>query len=118
MFAYAAGVAPERLAAVVSIDMDMAELHKDEALTLDKLCTAGTQALDAGAQVLVLGCLSFLGWAEPLSERLHVPVIDPAKIAAATAEMLAVQHLTMSKRAYPTPPAGRRVWPAGEISIP
>lgn len=118
MFVYQTGVAPERLAAVVSIDMDMAKLHEDEALTLERLCAAGAEALNKGAQVLVLGCLSFLGWADAISERLHVPVIDPAKIAVATAEMLAVQKLSMSKLAYPKPPAGRRVWPAGEIIIP
>lgn len=117
MFVYATGIAPERLAAVVSIDMDMTKLHEDEAETLDRLCRAGEAALAVGAQVLVLGCLSFLGWAEAVSDRLQVPVIDPAKMAVATAEMLAVQKLSMSKRAYPTPPKGRRLWPAGAITI-
>ena len=117
MFVYSTGIAPQRLAAVVSIDMEMSCVHDDEALTVDRLCAAGTQAIACGAQVLILGCLSFLGLADAVSERLGVPVIDPAKIAVATAEMLAVQKLKVSKMAYPLPPAGQRSWPAGSIVI-
>lgn len=34
-----------------------------------------------GVQVIILGCLSLLGLAEPLSKRLQAPVIDSARAA-------------------------------------
>ncbi len=46
---------------------------------LDLLTEAGKDLLAEGrVQVLLLGCLSFLGLAHPLSERLGVPVVDLA----------------------------------------
>lgn len=67
----------------------------------EELLAAGRRALDkTGAQVLVLGCLSFLGLAQELERELHVPVIDPGPAGVALAEALVRQGLRSSKRAY------------------
>ena len=52
---------------------------------------------------LSMGCLSFLGLAEPLSRELGIPVIDPAIGAVSLAESLVRQGLATSKVAYPKP---------------
>lgn len=71
-----------------------------------------------GVQVIILGCLSLLGLAEPLSKRLQAPVIDSARAAVSMAESLVRQRLFTSKEAYATPPAGERSWSVGRIRIP
>ena len=54
-----------------------------------------------GTEAIVLGCLSFLGLAQPLAEMLGVPVIDPAIAAVCTAESTVHQNLLTSKISYP-----------------
>ena len=48
--------------------------------------------------------MAFLGVAEELSGELGVPVINPARTALKTAELLLGSGLTHSKRAFPVPP--------------
>lgn len=117
LFVHTTGIAPERLVAVVSADLDMINHHVDTQAAVDKLCVAGEKAIACGAQVLILGCLSFLGLADLVSKRLNVPVIDPAKMAVATAEMMVRQNLTVSKYAYPYPKPGKRSWMADAIEL-
>ena len=52
-------------------------------------------------EAIVLGCLSFLGLAEPLSRVLGIPVIYPAVAAVTTAESIVRQRLFTSKVSYP-----------------
>jgi len=57
-----------------------------------------------GADALVLGCMSmaFLNIAEQVSESCGVPVVNPARCALRTAEMLLDLRLRHSRRAYPS----------------
>jgi allantoin racemase len=48
--------------------------------------------------------MAFLGVAERLSEELEVPVINPARTALKSAELLVGSGLSHSKRAFPVPP--------------
>ena len=48
-----------------------------------------------------LGCLSFLGLAEPMETAVNIPVIDPAAAAVAIAEAVVRLNLKTSKIAYP-----------------
>jgi allantoin racemase len=61
---------------------------------------------DRGADVLLVGCMSmaFLGVAEELGLRLGVPVVNPARAALKTAEMLVALGVGHSRRTYPRPP--------------
>ncbi len=92
-----------RLATVVSCDVPVLELHDD---SYEPVLEACEQALAAGADALILGCMSmaFLGVAERLSDELGVPVLNPARVALKTAEFLTSCGLSHSKRAYPVPP--------------
>lgn len=66
-------------------------------------------------QVIILGCLAFLGLAQPLARLLGVPVIDPAIAAVSLAESLVRQKLSTSPLAYPTPTAKVRTWSGGSL---
>lgn len=92
-----------RVATVLACDIPVLELHDD---SYDAVREACEEALAAGADTLVLGCMSmaFLGVAERLSEELGVPVLNPARVALKTAEFLVSSGISHSKRAYPVPP--------------
>ena len=70
-------------------------------LALARLAECGQQMVADGSEAIVLGCLSFLGLAQPLAEVLGVPVIDPAVAAVCTAESIVRQRLFTSKVSYP-----------------
>ncbi len=117
-FVRTTGVDPDRLCSIRSVDLPMGDLRKNLRETIEHLVREGQHCVEEdGAQVLVLGCLSFLGMAEEVSERIGIPVIDPAKAAVAMMECLIRQGLKHSKKAYPTPPAGQRTWAAGQVRI-
>lgn len=117
-FIMTTGVSPDRLCSIRSVDLPLNDVRKDIRGTIEYLVQAGRSCVEEdGAQVLILGCLSFLGMAEEVSERIGIPVIDPAKAAAAMMECLIRQGLKHSEKAYPTPPPGDRHWAAGRIHI-
>ena len=69
---------------------------------MQKLVACGRQLIEKQrTEAIVLGCLSFLGMAEPLSDILDIPVIDPAVSAVTTAESIVRQRLVTSKVSYP-----------------
>jgi allantoin racemase len=92
-----------RLAAVVACDVPVLELRDQSYVAVRTACE---DAVAAGADTLILGCMSmaFLGVAERLSVELGVPVLNPARTALKAAEGLVSAGLTHSKRAYPVPP--------------
>ena len=92
-----------RVASIVACDVPVLDLH---AGSYDSVLTACRTVVDGGADTIVLGCMSmaFLGVAEELSAELGVPVINPARTALKTAELLLGSGLTHSKRAFPVPP--------------
>lgn len=109
------GVSADRFAVIDGIDGRELDLWQNREQTLDLLTEAGSKMVQQGAQALVLGCLSFLGLAQPLSQRLLVPVIDPAAAAVTMAEALVRQGLHTSRAAYPAPPKRKRSWSGGEL---
>jgi allantoin racemase len=92
-----------RVAAIVACDVPVLELQGG---SRDAVLSACRTVVSAGADTVVLGCMSmaFLGVAEDLSGELGVPVINPARTALKSAELLVATGLTHSKRAFPVPP--------------
>lgn len=75
--------------------------EQNRAEVLDELEAAGQRVLErTGAQVLVLGCLSYLGMAKELEVRLKVPVVDPGTVAVTLAESMVRQQLSHSTKAF------------------
>ena len=115
LFVEQCGVEPRRITAMGGLTAAVDPWGERER-ALELLAEAGARLLEqGGVQVLILGCLSFLGLAKPLERRLGVPVIDAAAAAVATAEALVRQWLGTSRRAYPTPPQRQRSWSGGEM---
>lgn len=103
---YKAGV-PDRVASVVSADTAVLDLASDRARLLDGIVKKSREAMVRDrVDVLVIGCmtLGFLDVAMELTERLGIPVVNPADTALKAAEMLVSCGLRHSKRAYATPP--------------
>ena len=87
--------------------------------TVDRLAEAADiLALRDGAQAVVLGCLSYLGMAEPLSRKIGMPVIDAAAACVSLAAACVRMKLSTSSDSYPQPPAGLRTWEGGSLRIP
>ena len=112
------GVDLTRLVSVRSIDSPLTDLRQDIQGTIGLLAEVGSKCVqEDGAQVLILGCLSFAGMGPEIRTAVGVPVVDPAFAAINMAELLHNQQLSHSKKAYPCPPAGKRIWQAGQIII-
>lgn len=95
----------EKLAGIAVTGMPVLEMTgaRDEALDLVR--ERGRALVERGAAVLVLGCMSmaFLDVTPELERDLGVPVVNPARAALHTAEMLARTGLRHSKSTYPVP---------------
>lgn len=95
----------EHVAGIAVIDSSVLSLRGDVDRTRELVRQASHDLLSRGADVIVLGCMSlaFLDIADALGAELGVPVVNPAKVALGTAELLVRSRLAPSKIAYPTP---------------
>lgn len=101
LFLRTLGVSQERIGQIAAADMRGVDPWQNRELALARLAECGQQMVADGSEAIVLGCLSFLGLAQPLAEVLGVPVIDPAVAAVCTAESIVRQRLFTSKVSYP-----------------
>lgn len=60
------------------------------------------------ADTAILACLSMRGMAEPVQEKVKIPVIDPAIAALAMAQSIVQLNISQAKGAYPYPPNKKR----------
>ena len=88
LFLRTLGVSPERIGQIAAVN-------------LNGISPWQKMMRETHTEAIVLGCLSFLGLAEPLSRVLGIPVIDPAVAAVTTAESIVRQRLFTSKVSYP-----------------
>lgn len=96
------GVSPERIGQIAAVNLNGISPWADRETTFKKLLACGQKMMrETHTESIVLGCLSFLGLAEPLSRVLGIPVIDPAVAAVTTAESIVRQRLFTSKVSYP-----------------
>lgn len=96
------GIAQDRIAGFEGISLEEGGMEdRDEVIR--QLVLAGKEGIrKTGAQVLVLGCLSFLGMAKEIQEKLQVPVIDAAAVSVSMAELMIRQGFYNSPKAYLT----------------
>ena len=96
----------DRCASVRVVDCPVLDLAGNRDTVLEALVEQGRAAVEQdGASSLILGCMSmaFLLMDEPAGEQLDIPVVNPAKVAIKSAEMLVTLGLSHSRRTYPTP---------------
>lgn len=110
-----------RLASFRSIDMAVADMATNPALTTERVREAAKRAVaEDGADVIVLGCTRESGFTGILQKQLGVPVIDPVIAALKTAEHLAELRArygwsTSKIRGYEPPPRDKILeWKLGE----
>ena len=102
LFLLTLGVSPERIGQIAAVNLNGISPWADRETTFKKLLACGQKMMrETHTEAIVLGCLSFLGLAEPLSRVLGIPVIDPAVAAVTTAESIVRQRLFTSKVSYP-----------------
>lgn len=102
LFLRTLGVSQERIGQIVAVNLNGISPWADRETTFKKLLACGQKMMrETHTEAIVLGCLSFLGLAEPLSRVLGIPVIDPAIAAVTTAESIVRQRLFTSKVSYP-----------------
>lgn len=102
LFLRTLGVSPERIGQIAAVNLNGVSPWADRETTFKKLLACGQKMMrETHTEAIVLGCLSFLGLAEPLSRVLGIPVIDPAIAAITTAESIVRQRLFTSKVSYP-----------------
>lgn len=102
LFLRTLGVSTERIGQIAAVNLNGISPWADRETTFKKLLACGQKMMrETHTEAIVLGCLSFLGMAEPLSRVLGIPVIDPAVAAVTTAESIVRQRLFTSKVSYP-----------------
>ncbi|MCX8189186.1 MAG: aspartate/glutamate racemase family protein [Nitrososphaeria archaeon] len=99
----------KRLASIVPLNVPVLDLGKDISLIKAKLIKACDKAIEEGAEVVVLGCMSlaFILADELVKESVQVPILNPAKISLRVAEMLAYFSMGHSRLSYPIADYGK-----------
>ena len=95
----------ERVASIRAVEFSAFELYRNEGPVMDRITEIAQRAIEEdGADTIVLGCTAMSKLARSITQRLGVPVIDPAgaglKLLTAVIEL----GISQSKRAYPNPP--------------
>lgn len=102
LFLHTLGISPERIGQIAAVNLNGISPWADRETAFKKLLACGQKMMrETHTEAIVLGCLSFLGLADPLSRVLGIPVIDPAVAAVTTAESIVRQRLFTSKVSYP-----------------
>lgn len=108
------GVNRNHIASIRGIE----QVVSDDATMLNQLKQVIKQCIDTdGAQVIVLGCLTYVKYADELNQLFKVPIINPSFALINTIEMVTNQGISHSKIAFPTPTKKNRQWSAGETKL-
>ena len=104
VFLHRTGLSMDRICGYEAIQTQGLDPFRDRVQLREELLDAGRRAIaHTDAQVLILGCLSFLGFARELEEELSVPVIDPGPASVCFAEALVRQRLGQRFGIFKTP---------------
>lgn len=96
------GIAREKMASVIALDIPIGELRTNPSIAKDYLIKTCKKAVDESyVDGVILGCLGMAMYSEVLEKNLPVKVYDPAFIAVAYAEMCARLNLKHSECTYP-----------------
>ena len=90
---------------VRAVEVPVLELRRRRAEVATMLEDEARDAIDAGVEVLVLGCMTmgFLDVAADLQARVGVPVVNPVLAGLQLAETMVAAGVTPSRKSYPKP---------------
>jgi len=109
-----ASILGDNYATIYPRGLTVLELSQDPEKTYKVLLENARNALDGGAQVLILGCTGLTGLARRLHKELKVPVLEGEGLALALAQLFVDVGLSQSKLAYKKPPKKKRILPGFE----
>lgn len=101
-----------RLASVRYVNVPVLELESRKDEVKNQLIEESIQAVNDGADSVILGCTGMIGMAKDMQRHLNVPVIDPGIAQVKYAEMLVSLSLRHSPSAYPRPRMKTRIIPS------
>jgi allantoin racemase len=78
----------DKLVSFESVELGVWDFHKDVEETKRRLIRAAKNAVDKGAEVLILGCTVLFGFFKDLEKEVGVPVVDPIIASLKYAEFL------------------------------
>ncbi|MBC7094460.1 aspartate/glutamate racemase family protein [Thermococcus sp.] len=90
----------ELVVSIRATDLSVPEIEKDRDKTVELLLKECKKSEEEGAEVILLGCTGFAGFAKELEKHLSIPVIDPVGAATKMAETLVSLRLHHSKKRY------------------
>jgi len=90
----------DRYAGAFPLNIGVREFGTNAQRALDVATDVGNRAIESGADVLLLGCLSlaFTSVGDTLQERLGIPIVNPVRIAVRTCEMLVSAGLAPARQ--------------------
>jgi len=101
-----------RLASVRYVNVPVLELDERREEVKNQLIEESIQAINDGADSIILGCTGMIGMAKDMQQSLNVPVIDPGVAQVKYAEMLVQLGVRHSPITYPTPRPKTRIIPS------
>jgi len=95
------------------IDIPVLDFEENIEIVTKKATNVSINAINNGANVIVLGCTGMMKVANKLESELEkkgysVPVIEPFRTSVAFSRLMTNMELTQSKRAYPKPRKKKR----------
>ncbi len=95
----------DRMASIRGVKISLRDLIEAKDRTETTLLKTGRKVMqEDGAEVILLGCPGMSEYAPALTEKLGIPVLDPAACALKMAVDLVEMGVSHSKRSYPFPP--------------
>lgn len=93
-----------RCAGIFATGLGVLDLERDPVATEQAFVDAARKAIDAGAEVICLGCAGMSGLDSRMADRLGIPVVDGVSCAVGLVESLVRRGLKTSKTgSYATP---------------
>lgn len=90
------------LVSIRDLGIPVFDLRENSEYTKARLMEICTKAIfEDGAQMIVLGCLGLAGYGQPVQDKYHIPIIDPAFVSVGMAELLTKLKIRHSKITFP-----------------
>ncbi len=94
---------------IYAAHLPVVELQKNVERTIETVTRIIRESKERDSvDTAILGCLSMIGMAEKVQEKVGIPVIDQAVAALEMAQVLVKMKLSQAKGAYPSPPFKKR----------
>ncbi len=78
----------DKLVSFESVELGVWDFHKDVDETKRRIMRAAKNAVDKGAEVIILGCTVLFGFFKEVEKEVGIPVIDPIIASLKWAEFL------------------------------